>query len=376
MTDRIHAFFARERPPTPCLVVDLEVIEANYRALAGALPLARIYYAVKANPAVPILKRLNALGSSFDTASIYEIERCLGLGVAPDRLSFGHTVKKQSDIARAHGYGVRLFAFDSAAELDKLARAAPGSAVFCRILMKNENADWPLSDKFGCELGMAKDLLVAARDRGLDPYGVSFHVGSQQRDPGQWDIALGKTAMLFSDLAEAGIELRMVNLGGGFPARYRAQVPTVDEYARAIMNAMTRHFGNRLPAMVVEPGRGLSGDAGIIFAEVVLVSHKSYGDKRRWVYLDVGKFGGLPETMDECIQYRITTAKDAGPKGPVVLAGPTCDEVDVLYDRAGYEMPLDLAAGDVVEVHAAGAYTASYSSVGFNGFPPLREHYV
>jgi ornithine decarboxylase len=153
-------------------------------------------------------------------------------------------------------------------------------------------------------------------------------------------------------------------------------VPTVDEYARAIMNAMTRHFGNRLPAMVVEPGRGLSGDAGIIFAEVVLVSHKSYGDKRRWVYLDVGKFGGLPETMDECIQYRITTAKDAGPKGPVVLAGPTCDEVDVLYDRAGYEMPLDLAAGDVVEVHAAGAYTASYSSVGFNGFPPLREHYV
>jgi len=376
MTARIREFLEKERPPTPCLVVDLEEVEASYRALAEALPLAKIYYAVKANPAKPILERLLPLGSNFDAASIYEIEHVLACGATPDRLSFGHTVKKQGDIERAYRLGIRMFAFDSAPELDKLAKAAPGASVFCRILVSNQSADWPLSDKFGCTIEMAKDLLVAARDKGLDPYGVSFHVGSQQRDPGQWDLAIGKTAMLFTDLAERGIELRMVNLGGGFPARYRQKVEGVPVYATAIMNAMTKHFGNRLPQMLIEPGRGLVGDAGLIQSEVVLVSRKSYDAERRWVYLDIGKFGGLPETMGEAIQYRITTPKDGGPTGPVVLAGPTCDEVDILYDKANYEMPLDLAPGDKIEVHAAGAYTATYCSVGFNGFPPLREYYI
>jgi ornithine decarboxylase len=376
MTARIRDFLERERPPTPCLVVDLEEVEANYRALAEALPLARIYYAVKANPAKPIIERLIPLGSYFDAASIYEIEHLLACGAAVERMSFGHTVKKQGDIERAWRLGVRMFAFDSAEELVKLAKAAPGASVFCRILVSNQSADWPLSDKFGCTVEMARDLLVSARDLGLDPYGVSFHVGSQQRDPGQWDFALGKTAMLFTDLAERGIELRMVNLGGGFPARYRQHVEGVPVYARAIMNAMTKHFGNRLPQMVIEPGRGLVGDAGLIQSEVVLVSRKSYDTDRRWVYLDIGKFGGLPETMGEAIQYRIVTPKDGGPTGPVVLAGPTCDEVDILYDKANYEMPLALAPGDKVEIHAAGAYTATYCSVGFNGFPPLREYYI
>jgi ornithine decarboxylase len=376
MTARIRDFLERERPPTPCLVVDLEEVEANYRALAEALPLARIYYAVKANPAKPIIERLIPLGSYFDAASIYEIEHLLACGASAHRMSFGHTVKKQGDIERAWRLGVRMFAFDSAEELAKLAKAAPGASVFCRILVSNQSADWPLSDKFGCTIEMARDLLVAARDMGLVPYGVSFHVGSQQRDPNQWEMAVGKTAMLFTDLAERGIELRMVNLGGGFPARYRQHVEGVPAYATAIMNAMTKHFGNRLPQMVIEPGRGLVGDAGMILSEVVLVSRKSYDAERRWVYLDIGKFGGLPETMGEAIQYRISTPKDGGPTGPVVLAGPTCDEVDILYDKANYQMPLALAPGDRVEIHAAGAYTATYCSVGFNGFPPLREYYI
>jgi ornithine decarboxylase len=376
MTARIREFLDRERPPTPCLVVDLDEVEANYRALADALPLARIYYAVKANPSRPIIDRLVPLGSYFDAASIYEIEHLLACGTTADRISFGHTVKKQRDIERAWRLGVRMFAFDSAEELAKLATAAPGASVFCRILVSNASADWPLSDKFGCTIEMARDLIVSARDLGLDPYGVSFHVGSQQRDPGQWDVAVGKTAMLFTDLAERGIELRMVNLGGGFPAKYRQHVEGVPVYAKAIMDAMTKHFGNRLPQMVIEPGRGLVGDAGLIQSEVVLVSRKSYDAERRWVYLDIGKFGGLPETMGEAIQYRIVTPKDGGATGPVVLAGPTCDEVDILYDKANYQMPLALAPGDKVEIHAAGAYTATYCSVGFNGFPPLREYYI
>ena len=215
-----------------------------------------------------------------------------------------------------------------------------------------------------------------ARDMGLDPHGISFHVGSQQRDLSQWDVALGKTKMLFTALSEAGIELKMVNLGGGFPARYRQRVPAIDNYADAIMTAMRKHFGNRMPAMVVEPGRGIAGDAGVIHAEVVLIARKSYDDPRRWVYLDIGKFGGLPETMGEAIQYRLKTPRDQGRKGPVILAGPTCDEVDVLYDNANYQLPLDLKVGDKVQILAAGAYTTTYSSVGFNGFPPLAAHYV
>ena len=142
------------------------------------------------------------------------------------------------------------------------------------------------------------------------------------------------------------------------------------------MAAMTKHFGNDLPTMLVEPGRGIAGDAGTIEAEVVLISKKGYGDERRWVYLDIGKFGGLPETMGEAIQYRIKTPRDGGPTGPVILAGPTCDEVDVLYEKSDYRLPLDLQIGDRVQIFATGAYTTTYSSVGFNGFPPLAAYYI
>ena len=376
MSQRIARFLAEERPATPCLVVDLEIVAENYRRLEAALPLAEIYYAVKANPAPEILAVLRDLGSRFDSASAPEIDTCLAAGIAPEHLSYGHTVKKQTDIAHAYGKGVDLFAFDSLGELEKLAVAAPGARVFCRFLMSGDGADWPLSDKFGCSPKMAGELLIRARDMGLDPHGVSFHVGSQQSDPGQWDIAIGETAMLFTTLREAGIALKMINLGGGFPARTRRRTPGLETYGDEIMAAMTRHFGNDLPAMIAEPGRAIAGDSGIIQAEVVLVSEKGTGDRRRWVYLDIGKFGGLPETMGEAIQYLIRSQRDGGKRGPVVLAGPTCDEVDVLYDEAGYELPLDLATGDKVEILSAGAYTASYASVGFNGFPPLKSYFI
>ncbi len=376
MTPKIARFLAESNPPSPCLVVDLDVIAHNFKRLKKALPLVHIYYAVKANPAAEILGVLSGLGSNFDAASIYEIEECLSLGIAAERISYGNTIKKEADIARAFKHGVDLYAFDSPAELDKLANTAPGARVFCRIFMTGEGADWPLSRKFGCDIDMARDLLIRTRDLGLDPHGVSFHVGSQQRDLAQWDVAVGKTKMLFTALNEAGIELKLINLGGGFPAKYRSRVPAIDAYASAIMKAMTDHFGNNLPQMIVEPGRGIAGDAGVILSEVVLISTKSYDDKRRWVYLDIGKFGGLPETMGEAIQYRLKTPRDGGAKGPVVLAGPTCDEVDVLYDKAGYQLPLDLEVGDKVQILAAGAYTTTYSSVGFNGFPPLKASYI
>lgn len=376
VTERISRFLAERSPETPCLVVDLDAIAAAYEALSGCLPLARIFYAVKANPAAEIVGMLKGKGANFDVASRGEIELCLANGVAPARLSFGNTVKKEKDIAFAFESGLRLFAFDSLHELDKLARAAPGARVFCRILMACDGADWPLSRKFGCAPEMAFGLLRRARDVGLDPYGVSFHVGSQQTDLGQWDGAVGTAARMFSALAEADIDLRMVNIGGGFPAHYSKEVPEIEDYAQAVMTAVTRHFGNDLPEIIIEPGRSLVGDAGVIQSEVVLISQKGGGDDRRWVYLDVGKFNGLAETMDESIKYRIITPDRGARRGPVVLAGPTCDSADILYEKTEYQLPLGLRVGDKVEILSAGAYTASYASVGFNGFPPIRTYCI
>lgn len=381
MTEKIKRFLTKNRLATPALVVDLERVVDNYQSLARLLPGAEIYYAIKANPAPPVLQALAGLGAHFDAASIFEIRAALATGAPPHSISFGNTIKKADDIAAAARLGIGLYAFDAAGELEKLARCAPGARVYCRLLMTNHSARWPTSRKFGCDMEMALDLLVAARRLGLDPFGLSFHVGSQQTDLGQWDIAIARTKLLFTSLQEAGIELSMVNLGGGLPVAYGGgpgapPVPALEAGCRAIADALSRHFGNHLPRVIVEPGRALVGDAGVIEAEVVLISHKGYGDQRRWVYLDIGKFGGLAETVDECILYAIETDRRGGPTGPVVLAGPTCDETDVLYDRAGYLLPLDLAVGDRVRILAAGAYTASYCSVGFNGFPPLAEHYI
>jgi ornithine decarboxylase len=376
MTERIARFLAENVPETPCLVVDLDVIAEAYDLLRWHLPLARVYYAVKANPAAEIVTMLKGKGANFDVASRGEIELCLTNGITPDRLSFGNTIKKEKDIAFAYQAGLRLFAFDSASELDKLARAAPGARVFCRILVTCAGAEWPLSRKFGCAPSMAIELLSCARDLGLDPYGVSFHVGSQQTDLGQWDNAIGCAAQMFSLLAEADIDLRMINIGGGFPAHYRGEVPGTEGYAQAVMSAITRHFGNDLPEIIIEPGRSLVGDAGIIQSEVVLIAEKGGGDDRRWVYLDVGKFNGLAETMDESIKYRIETPGRGGALAPVILAGPTCDSADILYEQTDYRLPLGLEVGDKVEILSTGAYTASYASVGFNGFAPIRTYCI
>ena len=181
---------------------------------------------------------------------------------------------------------------------------------------------------------------------------------------------------MFWALAETDINLRMVNVGGGFPAKYRGDVPGVVQYANAVMGAITRHFGNDLPEVIVEPGRSIVGDAGVIQSEVVLISRKSMNDEKRWVYLDVGKFNGLAETMEEAIKYRIKTPADGGPSGPVVIAGPTCDSADILYEKTRYRLPLDLKVGDKVEIQATGAYTSSYASVGFNGFTPIKTYCI
>lgn len=376
MTDRIREFLRTRREDGPCVVVDLDVVRANYQAFARALPDTRVFYAVKANPDGAILKTLEAMGSSFDCASTGEIEMVLATGAGAERISFGNTIKKERDIERAFKLGVRLFAVDSYEEVEKIARVAPRSRVFCRILCDGAGAEWPLSRKFGCEPEMATDVLEHAYRLGLNAYGVSFHVGSQQKNVNAWDGALASAARIFRSCAERGISLSMVNLGGGFPTRYLQDVPAAKAYGEAIFDALRKHFGNQIPETIMEPGRGMVGNAGLIEAEVVLISKKSEADAMRWVYLDIGKFGGLAETMEEAIRYPFRTPRDGDDTAPCVLAGPTCDSADVLYEKTPVELPLSLSIGDKVIIEACGAYTTTYSAVAFNGFPPLRSYVI
>jgi ornithine decarboxylase len=190
MTARIREFLKNRPDDGPCLVVDLEVVRDNYNAFAKALPDTRVFYAVKANPAPEVLALLAKLGSCFDTASVPEIEMVLAAGATADRISYGNTIKKERDIATAYALGVRLYAVDCNAEVEKVARAAPGSRVFCRILSDCVGAEWPLSRKFGCEPAMAADVLEHAYKLGLEAHGLSFHVGSQQTNHHAWDRAL------------------------------------------------------------------------------------------------------------------------------------------------------------------------------------------
>ncbi len=371
----IAEFLRTADVPTPFVVVDTSLVEQRYRQLADALPESRIYYAVKANPAAPVLERLVSLNSAFDVASPAEIDMCLASGASAQNISYGNTIKKRRDVEYAWSCGVRRFTVDVDTELDKVVDVAPGASLCVRLRHECGGADWPLSRKFGCEPADVVRLLAMAADAGSE-CGVSFHVGSQQRELDAWSDALEVVAEIFQRARHLGAEPRFVNLGGGFPGTYRERTPAISAYGSAIQSALARWFPEGLAEVMVEPGRYLVADAGVLRSEVVLVSRRSPEDSERWVYIDCGKFHGLAETMDEAIRFRLRTEHDGTPTGPVVLAGPTCDSVDVLYEKSSYELPLSLAEGDTVDVLSAGAYTTTYSSVGFNGFAPLQEHFV
>jgi len=371
---KLDRWLAAAEPPTPCVVIDLDRVRIQHQQLAEAFSFAEIFYAVKANPAPDVIQILAGLGVGFDLASDGEIERCRVHGLPASRLSFGNTIKRAEDIGRAHAYGVRLYAFDSIGELEKLAIHAPGAEVFCRLLVPGTGAEWPLTRKFGCHAEMTLHLLLEARQLGLRPIGVSFHVGSQQTDPHAWDEPIAASAEIFRACAARGLELQLLNLGGGLPSHYRRAVPMILQYADIIETALRAKFGRSLPRIIIEPGRYMVGDAGLLRTQVLLVAQKSRNAKHRWVYLDAGRYNGLTETLGERIQYRLRTARDDEPTGPVILAGPTCDSTDILYEKADYELPLDLAPGDTIDFLSAGAYTSSYASIEFNGFAPIRTY--
>ena len=376
MTERIREFLRDRNDDGPCLVVDLDVVRDNYNAFAKALPDTRVFYAVKANPAPEVLSLLAGLGSCFDTASVAEIEMVLAAGATPDRISYGNTIKKERDIARAFALGVRLFAVDCKAEVEKIARAAPGSKVFCRILSDCAGAEWPLSRKFGCEPAMAVDVLEHALELGLEAHGVSFHVGSQQRNQHAWDRALESAAADLPRLRRArhqprhgqsrrrlpdqvpeegagGEDLRHADLPGAAQA-LRQPHPGDHHRAGPRHGRQCRRDRGRGRARLQEErgGRRALG----------LSRHRQVRRPRR----DHGRVDPLPDPH--------AARRRRG--RPCVLAGPTCDSVDVLYEKQPYELPVSLEIGDKVLIEGTGAYTATYASVAFNGFAPLKTYHI
>jgi ornithine decarboxylase len=369
---------ARTRPDstpgstTPRLELHVPTALARFRRLRAALPGTAVHYAVKANPHPDLLRALVAAGSSFDVASPAEVLACLEAGARPGDLVYSNPIKLRADIVESAGLGVRLFVVDSPEETRKVAEAAPRSAVLCRLVTSGEGSDWPLSRKYGCSTTEAVDVLTLAESLGLEAAGVSFHVGSQQRDPSAWDAPIEASSRVFAALRAAGSSPWLLDLGGGFPAALEGGAPALDAYGAAIRRALRKRFGSRRPRTLVEPGRSIVADAGRVVTSVVAVVHR--GDTR-WVYLDAGVFTGLVETLDEAIRYRLETTA-TGPSGPCVLAGPTCDSADVMYEKQPVQLPLSLAEGDEVVLTSAGAYTTCYSTVGFNGFAPLPTHLV
>lgn len=255
VSDYYHAEdFARfkafaDRRETPFLLMDIAIVQQHFAELREHFPYAKIYYAVKANPAAEIIRLVRDQGGCFDVASVYELEKVLALGGDPARIGYGNTIKKRKDIAAFYARGIRLFVSDCEADLRNIAELAPGSQVTIRILTEgDQTSDWPLSRKFGCQTDMAMDLLVLSRELGLQPYGVSFHVGSQQRDIGAWDAAIDKVRVIFKRLrSENGIQLKMINLGGGFPANYVARTHDIATYAREITRFLHEDFADEMP---------------------------------------------------------------------------------------------------------------------------------
>lgn len=372
MESRLHRYIRDNSFEYPTLVLDLDNLEHNYTSFMDNFDNCNVHYAVKANPHPSILKSLRQYGSKFDAASAGEIRLCLDAGVRPADISFGNTIKRVSDIQFAHSKGVDLFAVDSFDEVDKIAAHAPGSRVFIRVIILETEADWPLSRKFGCHRDVVVPLAKHAKSKGIVPIGLSFHIGSQTKHPQMWTNTIDYISEIWRQCRSLGFDFRLLNIGGGFPSYYGVDITQPKQY-NEILNTMIKKKFESVEYLIVEPGRAMVANLGAIAAEVLLVSQKSFSEQTKWVYLNIGRFSGLAETEQEAIKYQITVlGKENDPTAGYIVAGPTCDSADVLYEKHKIMLPTTIQTGDKVIINNTGAYTTTYSSIAFNGFPPLQ----
>ncbi len=354
----------------PFLAYDLRIVTGRVQAFQDAFARrVAVRYAVKCNPDAEILRdRRAAAGGGFEVASLVEAQLAVAAGADPADVLFSNPVKPPSHIAGAFALGLRRFAVDCPEELAKVAEHAPGAGVYVRLSVDDTSSRFPLSAKFGCTPEDARRLLLAAPGLGLVPDGVTFHVGSQCTDPDAWAHAVRVMAPLLTDLLAAGVRLRMLDLGGGFPARYApAEVlPDLEDVAQRVLEALPA-----LPyvpeELFCEPGRAIVAEAAVLGATVI---GRTERHGRLWVYTDVGAYNGLMEAAQTAgtLAFPVTTSllDEAGPVVRCTVTGPSCDSSDTLLRDVG--LPASLAVGDRLYLGSAGAYSLCYASA-FNGFP-------
>ena len=374
MTKKCVEWLNNNTNSSPRLVYDLERVKENFSQFVKLFGDIKPYYAVKANPSEKIVALLNRLGSNFDCASINEIKICIELGINARKISFGNTVKKSEDIQKAFKLGVKLFAFDCEEELLKIREFAPKSNVYCRLQVYNGGAEWPLSKKFGCSAKELEHLLIKARKIGLNPVGLSFHVGSQQLSKKTWEKAIKTSSQIYKKFKKKYFELSFLNIGGGMPVNYENKKIDFKDYAKNILNLINRYYDGTTPENIIaEPGRFLVASAGVLESEVILIKEK---EDIRWLYLDVGRYSGLAETEGEAIKYTIEfSGKNKAKKVKYIIAGPSCDSHDILYQKKLYTLPKNIKAGDRLRIFSAGSYIISYQSE-FNGIKKIKEVYL
>lgn len=353
---------------TPFLAMDLDRVRRNYRDVMRIFgERLEIFYAVKANRDVGVLKALREEGGGLDVASMTEVNIALEAGYAPERMAFSNPIKAPQEIEEAYRVGIRMFGADSDEEVRKLAELAPGSDVYVRIDVPNKGSVWPLSGKFGVEKHEAKHILVEAKRAGLNPVGVTFHVGSQCLNPENWATAIDFSREVFDACEAEGIKLSLLNLGGGLPAMEgMTDPPSIEVIGKGIMERVERLFDPSV-RILIEPGRNLVATAGTLTASVI---GEAVRRGEHWLYLDIGVYNGLME-IHEKFPYELKTDHEDREKRAYVLAGPTCDSVDVIF----HDITLPrLVIGDKIHFMNAGAYTTGYDR--YNGFDFPKTQYL
>jgi ornithine decarboxylase len=347
---------------TPYLLMDLASIEAHFRDMTNAMPDVEVHFAMKSNPDIQVLRFLKGLGCEFEIASDVELRSLQMLSIDPATVLFSNPVKRPQDIAHAAQLGVWRFSVDSLEELDKVAKYAPGSAVYVRLATPARASKVSSEGKFGVDGRQAIQILKRARELGLRPYGLTFHVGSQMVDPGAWKPCISLCADIMRSLMPFGIWLEMLDIGGGFPVSYDVPVPSMKEFGEVINDAL-----EQLPYAVKitsEPGRALVAESGVLVATVI---GTAYRNGYKWVHLDVGAFNGMMESLEthNTLRYPVEDSLRQTEQVSCHLTGPSCDGQDtIMFD---VNLSKDLACGDRVYIGNAGSYTTAYAS-SFNGF--------
>ncbi len=352
--------------PTPYLYIDAQQINAAVEDFAHVFSRENVFYAVKANSDPAVVSLLAKLGVGFEVSSLGELDILFGMGVEPGRIISGNPIKSPEFIEAAATKKIGYMAIDSQVEVEKLSEIATGTKVIARLVVSNEGSDWPLTLKYGVEPDEAVQLLLYASDRGLIPHGLSFHVGSQCRREATWRDAIDAASQVWEEAERKGLDLAIMNLGGGFPIPYEKPVPD----RPAMLESILRYAQGRFPSRAqfhVEPGRAIIGEAGALVGSVLGQAQR---DGKQWLYLDVGVFNGLMETVGG-IRYPMVAERDGAPT-TFTLAGPSCDSFDVIANDVVLPSP---KVGDKVVIFSAGAYTTVYASR-FNGYqiPPVIIH--